>query len=134
MASYSGGDVTNVVVNHQTLGMTSYSPKGGEDCMIAQGGPVANDDDNAITSKGEPIDQLNFQRGSITVTLACSPGDGVLASLQAHQSSPIKGVWQVTNINGSVHRIVGKPVGRLEANANTSTIQVKISGGVVQTV
>lgn len=129
MANVSvAGDLTGFERNHPDLGMYGYDPVAGEDSMYSDGGPVSDDDDSAITANGNMIDKMNAQRPSFTCTLRCVPGDGVLESLRAEQASTKLGTYTATHINGTIYRIKGKPVGRLEMNGNTGRITVKIGG------
>jgi len=125
----SGGSLTDITCNHPTLGSFTFDPYGSEDSTYQLGAIMSDDDDTAITGKGVMVDKMTLQRASLSFTLAGSPGDGTIENLQALQGDPVFGVWTGTNINGTVYKITGKPVGALTASGMDSKIPVKVAGG-----
>lgn len=126
--AFSGGDLVEVICNHPTLGAFTFAPYGGEDSTYEFGNGIPDDDDSSIAANGQFIDKLSIQRDKHTFVLAGSAGDGTLESLTALQKSLQLGNWTTTNINGTVYRITGKPVGRLSASGKDSKIEVMLAG------
>lgn len=133
--SYSGGTLKEVTCSHPDLGQFLFDPKSGEDSTYELGGPESEDDEQSITASGKFIDKVNITRCSFEGTLAGSPGDGTIENLKALQASLVLGSWTITNINGKVYKLKGKPVGKLSMNGMNSTIALKLQGeGVLQII
>lgn len=124
-----GGDILNATFNHPTLGSGTVFPKAGEDSTLDLGGFRSNDDDAAVDGSGEMIDQINRKRPSAELTVAWDDNvrDDLLKVVKM-AGSPIKAVWTITRVNGSVYKITGKPVGDLKGAMNTATFPLKIAG------
>ena len=59
----TGGDITEITVNHPTLGSHQFFPKANEGNTFDPGGLRSNDDANQISGAGTMITQLNRVRG-----------------------------------------------------------------------
>jgi hypothetical protein len=127
----SGGDLKSVTCNHPDLGNFFFDPKAGEDSTYMMGGVTSADDAQSVTANGRMIDRMMTERPSVEGVITGSPGDGTIENLKALQNSSVLGVWTFTNINGSVYRLKGKPVGDIAMNAMNSTINLKVAGGGV---
>ena len=128
MASYSGGDLQFLTVNHPDLGTINFVPYAGEDYTVDPGGIVSGDTDEMISAQGDFIDSQSFQRDSISCTLSGATGDGNLEALKALAKSTKLGVCTFTGINGNAYRISAKPVGRITNTGKDSKIVVKFAG------
>ena len=127
----SGGDILTITCNHPTLGSFTFSPKSGEDSTYQIGGIVSADDDGAIEATGEMLDKMTRMRPSFEVPLGwdmTNPNRQELEALSLLQSTPIKGDWTMPNINGTVYRLHGKPVGMPTGNGNEPSIKLKLQG------
>lgn len=131
----SGGVITEITWNHPTLGTGAIYAKGSEDSTYDLGGIRSNDDANMIDGAGNAIWSSNPVRPSFEVKVAWDWDADTLGVLVAMAGSSAEGTWTFTNINGYIYKLVGKPVGDVQGNANESTIQLKIQGsGVMQII
>jgi hypothetical protein len=131
----SGGVITEITWNHPTLGTDVIYAKSSEDSTYDLGGVRSNDDANMIDGAGNAIWSQNVVRPSFEVKIAWDWDLDTLGALVAMATSPLQATWTFTNINGIIYKLVGKPVGDIQGNANESTIQLKIQGsGVMQII
>lgn len=127
-----GGDIKEVTFSHPTIGQGTIFPKANEDSTLDLGGLRSNDDDNAIDSSGEMIDQMNLKRPSFEITAAWDDNvRGDLDKLVKLAASPVPANWQITRVNNSVYGFKGKPVGDLKGNMNAATFPLKVAGSGV---
>lgn len=125
-----GGDIIDITCNHPTLGSATFVAKANEDSTFDEGGFRSNDDVNMIDGAGEMIDQMNRARWQFECTLAHDMNTREdLNKLTQYAESPVQGDWVISHINGAVYQGKGKPVGDVNANGNTATIALKLSGG-----
>lgn len=125
-----GGDITEVTYNHPTIGQGVIYPKAGEDSTYNTGGFESSDEDSAIDGAGVMIDQLNRTRAFFKVTAVNDMDVKTFETVKALSASPVQATWTFTVSNLHVYKITGKPVGAMEANANTSVFDLKVAGGV----
>lgn len=126
------GDLIEVTYNHPILGSGIFFPKSAEDSTYDLGGFRSNDDANMIDGSGEMIDQMNRVRWSLECTLAWDMNNREdLDKLVQLSSSPVLAEWTWENVNGTVYKGTGKPVGDLQGNANTGQFSLKVAGGGV---
>ena len=119
------GDIKEVSVKHP-LGNRSFEVKSAEDSTYDLGGYRSSDDSNSITSKGSRIDQKNRVTPFFEVTLIASDDDNEL--LTSIAGSSIQGEWDITHIDGGVHRLTGLPVGDIQLKKKTSQMTLKVAG------
>ena len=125
---FSGGILQELTCNHPNLGRFSFDPSGSEDCTVDEGGIVSNDDDTMSSASGAFVDSMTMQRDTLSCTIMSSPGDGKYEALRSLSQSTVLGSWTATNINGTVYKITGKPVGRFTNSQLNSTVEVKLAG------
>lgn len=127
-----GGDIIEVTYNHPTLGSGIFSPKAAEDSTYDLGGFRSADEANGIDGGGNMIDQLNRARWSFEVPISWDMNNKKeLEVLSAMTASPVLADWTFSHINGTVYAGKGKPVGDINANGNSATATLKVSGGGV---
>ena len=130
MATYTGGDITEITWNHPTLGSGILRVKASEDNTYDLGGLRVNDDANQLTGDGTNIKQMNQHRWFVNVTCAWDMNINLdLEKINALAAAPISATWTITSINGSIYGGVGDPVGDLAGNVNNVTFPLTISGG-----
>lgn len=132
--AFSGGDLEQLTCNHPVLGQFTFDPYGGEDSTYTLGGNVSDDDDSKASASGAMIDSMMTKRDSFSCVISGSPGDKVYENLVSLRSHPKLGVWTATNINGTVYRITGKPVGDIAASGKDSKIEIKLAGEKLQII
>jgi hypothetical protein len=74
------------------------------------------------------VNKQTIMRDSFSATAAGSAGDLTLENLQSLGGAINAGVWTFTNINGTVYKLTGWPVGQISANGMDSKIPFKIAG------
>lgn len=125
-----GGDILEISYKHPTLGSGVIYPKSSEDSTYDLGGFRSNDDANMVDGSGDMIDQLNRVRWSFEVTVSWDMNTREdLESLVELAASPVLTEWTFSNVNGTVYRGTGKPVGDMQGNGNAATFPLKVSGG-----
>lgn len=130
MPNFIGGDITEIVCKHSTLGEFRFQAKANESFTIDPGGLRSNDEASQITGAGAMIDQINRVRWMIEGPVAVDPISGNESeSLPLLAASPVPGVWTITHISGTVWKGTGKPVGDLVPDSNTAQMSLKVSGG-----
>jgi hypothetical protein len=126
----SGGDIIEITYNHPTIGTGVLYPKSSEDSTYDLGGFRSTDDANMIDGSGAMIDQVNRARWSFGVKIGWDMVDsGELETISALAAAPQQGTYTFTNINGTIYKGKGKFVGDVQGNGNTSTVDIKVSGG-----
>lgn len=129
MPNYIGGDITEIVAKHQTLGEFRFQAKANESFTLDPGGFRSNDDANAITGGGEMIDQVNRIRWSMEGPVAVDPISGnELENLPKLAKSPDLATWTITHISGTIWKGLGKVVGDLNSDTNTAQMTLKVAG------
>lgn len=128
MASFSFGDVTEIVCQH-TLGEFRYAPKSNESGTKDIGGIRANDDANQVTASGQNMIQLNRVKWSFEVPIAVDADGSTEKSISDMAKHPDDGVWSISYINGQINKAKGRPVGDIQSDTNAGTMTLKISGG-----
>jgi hypothetical protein len=125
----SGGDITEITYNHPTLGSGVIFPKSNESSNYDVGGFRSADDANMVDGSGKIIDQKNRVRWSFEVPIAIEMvSANTMQELANLAASPVEANWTFTNINGSVFKGSGFPVGDLAGDGNTSMMTLKVSG------
>ena len=128
----SGGDILEITYNHPTIGTGVLYPKSNEDSTYDLGGFRSSDDANMIDGAGNMIDQINRVRWSFSVKTGWDMTQvGELEIISALSASPQQGVYTILNVNGIIYKGKGKFVGDIQGNGNTSTVDIKLSGGGV---
>lgn len=127
----TSGDIREARCSHPDLGDFVFYPKSNEGNTLDQGGYRTADDANMIDGSGEPIWQLNLQRGFFEIVCA---DDMNIAENSTNAcklaASPKAGNWIVSMSNGTTWGATAKPVGDIQTDTNASTFTMKISGGV----
>jgi len=125
-----GGDITEITVNHPSLGSKTLFPKAGEDSTYDTGGFRSNDDANSVDGGGNNITQLTRNRWSFQVVISNDFNtNNEMEYLSSLSASPVDADWTFTNINGTVYGGKGRPVGDVQANGNNTQISLKVAGG-----
>lgn len=128
--NFIGGDVTEMVCSHPTLGDFRFSPKANESFKLDPGGIRNADDANSVTGDGSMIVQKNrvlwMVEGSVAVDLISS---SEIESIPKLMASPEPGVWTMTHISGAVYKGTGFPVGDFSVDTNTVNSTLKVQGG-----
>lgn len=125
-----GGDLLEITFNHPTIGTGIFQMKSAEDSSFDLGGVRATDDKQGVTGNGSPIYQLNNNRWQVSGTAEWDMNNrddlAKLALLAAH---PVDADWTIGHINGVVWGGKGRPVGDMEGNGNSATIEIMLQGG-----
>lgn len=122
-----GGDITEIVCKHPTLGTARFQAKSNESYTIDHGGIRNNDDANQITGSGVAIYQKNRVRWSFEGP-TLKPLDEEV-TLEALAESAEEGTWVVSHINGTTWQGKGMPVGDINTDTNNQQRTTKIAGG-----
>lgn len=124
------GDITEVTVNHPTLGDRSFVAKANEGNTYDQGGFRSNDDQNSIGSNGELIRQMNQVSGMLQVVIENDMNVREDADfINQLAANPVSGTWTFSLINGAVFKGTGFPVGDIQPDMNAGTFQLTIRAG-----
>lgn len=127
---FTGGDITEITVNHPTEGSVVLQVKASEDNTYDLGGVRGNDDANMVTGSGTTIRQLNNFGWRVSVNIAWDMNNQLdLQKVVRMAGTPEEGDWTVSSINGSVYGGKGAPLGDLVANVNNATFPMVIGGG-----
>lgn len=130
MSNFVGGDTTEIVCNHPTLGDFRFEPKSNESFTSDKGGIRNNDDANAVTASGKSIVQKNRVGWSMEGPIAADIKTGYEEdALNALSESPEDGVWTFSHISGGISKGTGRPVGDIQVDRNTAQLTIKIAGG-----
>lgn len=127
--NYIGGDVSEIVCNHPTLGDFRFEAKSNESFTIDRGGIRNNDDANSVTGSGKVIQQKNRVRWSLEGPIAVDLANGTDSDIIALGASPQQGNWTITMLSGVVLKGTGQPVGDVQPDTNTAQMTLKLSGG-----
>lgn len=126
----SGGDIIEITYNHPSIGTGVFYPKSSEDSTYDTGGFRTGDDANMIQGDGQAIYQMNRKRWEFMVKcgwdMLTANELEILSDLSGSQE---EGVYTFTSVNGVVYKGKGKIVGDIQGNGNTSTVDLKASGG-----
>lgn len=126
----TAGDVTEITVNHPTLGSFVFLPKANEGNTLDLGGFRNSDDQNMIDGAGGLIVQKNRVRASFEVVCADDMNtrqDSDFAKQLA--GSPEVGEWTLTHVNGAVYGGNGVVVGDIQTDTNAGTFTLKVAFG-----
>jgi hypothetical protein len=127
-----GGDIIEVTYNHPTLGSGILFPKSDEDSTYDLGGFRSSDEDSGTDGSGAMIDTMTRKRWSLECTLSWDMNQREdLEKLVELAGDPVLTEWTWENINGTVYKAVGKPVGDLKGNGKSAQFPLKIAGGGV---
>lgn len=130
MATYVGGDITEITYNHPVLGSGIILVKSSEDNTYDLGGVRGNDDANMVTGAGDNIRQLNNRGWRVNVTVANDMNVNLeMEKLVALAGHPVEADWTISHINGSIYGGKGAPLGDLTLNVNKSTFPLVLGGG-----
>jgi hypothetical protein len=131
-----GGDITEITVNHPTLGSRIFFAKANEGNTYDVGGIRTEDDADSIDGGGNPIWKKNRKMGFFEVVVANDQSQSVpdadfVATLAA---DPVQADWTFSIINGSVYGGSGKPVGDIQPNVNDATFTLKVLGATFKKI
>lgn len=125
----SGGDITFLTITHPDLGIRNLRPKANVDSTYMPGGITVDDTDDGVDSSGEAVYQKTMQRASIGVDITWDKTvRGDLEYILALQASTKPGVATMGNIDGTIYKLTGYPVGSYHGNGKTSIITFKFAG------
>ncbi len=124
---FLGGDITEIVCKHPSLGDVRFQTKSNESYTLDRGGYRNNDDANQITGGGKNIIQKNRVRWSFEgpVLVDFTSED----SIEALSESSEEATWVIYHISGAVWQGKGTVVGDLQPDTNTAQMTLKIAGG-----
>lgn len=125
-----GGDITEVIIAHPTVGTVTLFPKSGEDSTFNPGG-IRNDDDNAgIDGGGRTILKKNRIRWSFeTVVSNDMNGTKEMEQLVAIAASNEEANITISHINGAIYKGKGTVVGDINPSGLNATVSIKLAGG-----
>ncbi|NCX55603.1 MAG: hypothetical protein EBW87_00170 [Burkholderiaceae bacterium] len=124
------GDITEILVNHPTVGSKVLFPKSGTDSTLDTGGFRTQDNDDDIDGGGRNIQRKNRKRWSAEVTLAWDMNTSdELDYLTKLAQSSVEADFTITHINGTVWGGKGSIVGDIKGNGNTAELPAKFAGG-----
>lgn len=130
MATYLGGDITEISCSHPTLGDFRFSTKGDESYEVDFGGFRNDDDDSAITGNGKKIGKKTQTRWSFSGPLMVDMKNKVETNnIPKLAESDEDATWTFTHISGAIWKGEGEIVGELKIDTNTAQMPVKVSGG-----
>lgn len=133
--AYVAGDITEITVNHPSLGMKTFYPKAGESFTYDFGGVRSNDDEGGITGSGTVIRQMNNTRASLEGPIAWDANEAEeLEFLNSLAADPAMASWTVSWINGTVYGFDGFPAGPIQGDTNAGTITLKVSGSKMKKI
>ena len=125
----SGGDIISLSVSHPDLGIISFRPKANVDSTYMPGGITVDDTDDGVDSSGEIIAVKTMQRAAFSVDITWDKANrGDLEAILALQRSTKAGVMTAGNIDGTIYKLTGVPVGSYSGNGKTSIITFKFAG------
>lgn len=127
MENFLGGDITEIVAKHPTLGDVRFHTKSNESYTMDRGGYRNNDDANQLTGSGKAIYQKNRVRWSLEgPVLVDFTSDATVEELSA---SSEEATWVISHISGAIYQGKGMIVGDLQPDTNTAQMTLKVSGG-----
>jgi hypothetical protein len=133
--AFVGGDITEITVNHPTIGTKTFFPKAGESFTYDLGGVRSNDDEAGITGSGDVIRSMNNTRASIEGPIAWDANDNEeIEFLNNLAADPVMADWTVSWINGTVYGFKGFPAGPIQGDTNAATIALKVSGSKMKKI
>lgn len=123
-----GGDITELTINHPSLGSRSFKPKANEDNTYDLGGIRAEDDEKMIDTSGNMISKLSRKRGFLEVVLANDQNTREDADFITEVcESPELADYTWSIINGTTYSGKGRPVGDVQPNINAATFELKVA-------
>jgi len=124
-----GGDITEVTVNHPTLGSKVFFPKANEGNTYDVGGIRTEDDADSVDGSGQAIWKKNRKMGFFEVVLSNDQNTRQDAEFVARLAAdPVQADWTFSIINGTVYGGKGIPVGDIQPNLNDATFTLKVAG------
>ena len=127
---YIGGDITDAVCSHPTLGDFRFSAKAGEAFNCDKGGIRNDDSSDGVTGNGQLIVKKTMVRWSLEGNVAVDmKSDLEQSSLNALAASGDPGIWILSSLSGAVWKGTGVPVGDLIIDTNTAQLKLKVAGG-----
>lgn len=129
MATFLGGDITEIVAKHPDLGDFRFATKSNESYTIDRGGFRTNDDGNQVTGNGQGIYQKNLMRWMFEGPVLIDFKNNTLDDIDKLAESSVEAVWIITHISGVVYQGKGMIVGDLQPDTNTAQMGIKIAGG-----
>ena len=128
--AFIGGDITEAVCVHPTLGTFRFESKANEAFTLDKGGIRNDDSADGVTGAGNLILKKSNVRWSLEGPVAIDMlGDTEMSGLNALAADPEPGVWTLSSISGAVYKGTGVPVGDLQPDTNTSQLKLKVAGG-----
>jgi len=130
MATYLGGDITEISCSHPTLGDFRFATKSDESYSIDFGGFRNDDDSKNITGGGKIITKKNRVRWSFEGPLLVDmKNKAETKSVPALAESSEPAIWTITHVSGAIWKGEGEVVGDLVVDTNTAQMPCKVSGG-----
>lgn len=130
MATYLGGDITEVSCSHPNLGDFRFATKTEESYEVDFGGIRNEDDDAGVTGSGQTISKKTQKRWSFSgVFLVDLKNKIETRNIPALAESSEEATWTFTHISGAIWKGKGEIVGDLKVDTNTAQMTIKISGG-----
>jgi hypothetical protein len=124
-----GGDIVDISVAHDTVGVFSLRAKSAEDGTRDLGGFRNTDDVNSVDGGGQNIIIKNRFRWMFEATI--SSDDNVAEDMQKIvdvAASPLEANFTFTFASGVTMGATGTFVGDIQDATNTATMTVKMSG------
>lgn len=124
-----GGDIVDISVAHDTVGVFSLRAKSNEDGTRDLGGFRNNDDTNGVDGGGQNIIIKNRFRWMFEATV--SSDDNVAEDMQKIvdvAASPLEANFTFTFASGVTMGATGTFVGDIQDATNTATMTIKMSG------
>lgn len=125
--NFLGGDITEIVCKHPSLGTARFQTKSNESYTMDRGGIRNNDDANQVTGGGQGIYQKNRVRWSFEGPVLVDLNSDATAEELAESSE--EGTWVISHISGAIYQGKGMIVGDLQPDTNTSQMSLKLAGG-----
>ena len=124
------GYLTEITVNHPTVGSAVFYTVQDSDATIDTGGIRSADEMGGVDTGGRMIDQKTLNRWMV----GCEMSNAVnstqeMEKLAAIAASSEEGEWTFAHISGVVFRGKGQVVGDIAPNLTTAKMAVKFSGG-----
>lgn len=124
----SGGSIIEITCSHPNLGNYTFFAVQDEDSTYEPGG-IQTSEDVAMSGNGDAVYKQSIIPATFMVPITWDMGSNdSLTQVSKYQADPLPGTWSFTNINGTVHKLTGKPAGVVSANGNTSRMDLKIFG------
>ncbi|WP_300440696.1 hypothetical protein [Christiangramia sp.] len=125
---FLGGDITEIVCKHPSLGDFRFQTKSNESYTMDKGGYRNNDDANQVTGGGQAIWQKNRVRWSLEGPILEDLTQNE-KNIEVLAESSEEGTWIISHISGAIWQGKGNVVGDLQTDTNNVQKAMKIAGG-----